>query len=176
MQNQRCAERAGNGVGGPAIRRRRAYGSGPGAARTNKGQGRPEPSITVPSHAPDRSQGPFWPMYPVAMARLSSVDKDLGWRSGPESNRHSRICSPLHHHSATGPSRGCGGEGAVIHAAAGWVKRGKAHGWHPRVRPPISGRSSPRAPDEPDRHSTHPDRLRRARATAWSTARCGPTR
>jgi hypothetical protein len=25
------------------------------------------------------------------------------WRSGPESNRHTRICSPLHHHSATGP-------------------------------------------------------------------------
>lgn len=26
------------------------------------------------------------------------------WRSGRESNPHSRICSPLHHHSATGPS------------------------------------------------------------------------
>ena len=25
------------------------------------------------------------------------------WRSGPESNRHTRICSPMHHHSATGP-------------------------------------------------------------------------
>ena len=25
------------------------------------------------------------------------------WRSGRESNPHSRICSPLHHHSATGP-------------------------------------------------------------------------
>ena len=25
------------------------------------------------------------------------------WRSGPESNRHPRICSPMHHHSATGP-------------------------------------------------------------------------
>ncbi len=25
------------------------------------------------------------------------------WRSGAESNRHTRICSPLHHHSATGP-------------------------------------------------------------------------
>ncbi len=27
------------------------------------------------------------------------------WRSGPELNRHSRICSPLHHHSATGPPK-----------------------------------------------------------------------
>jgi hypothetical protein len=27
----------------------------------------------------------------------------LFWRSGPESNRHPRICSPMHHHSATGP-------------------------------------------------------------------------
>lgn len=27
----------------------------------------------------------------------------LEWRSGAESNRHTRICSPLHHHSATGP-------------------------------------------------------------------------
>ena len=26
------------------------------------------------------------------------------WRSGRESNPHTRICSPLHHHSATGPS------------------------------------------------------------------------
>src|ERR1700754_1738740 len=25
------------------------------------------------------------------------------WRPGPESNRHTRICSPLHHHSATRP-------------------------------------------------------------------------
>lgn len=25
------------------------------------------------------------------------------WRSGPELNRRTRICSPLHHHSATGP-------------------------------------------------------------------------
>ena len=25
------------------------------------------------------------------------------WRHGPESNRHSRICSPLHRHSATAP-------------------------------------------------------------------------
>src|ERR1700709_1733119 len=28
------------------------------------------------------------------------------WRSGPESNRHTRICSPMHHHSATGPQGG----------------------------------------------------------------------
>ena len=28
------------------------------------------------------------------------------WRSGRESNPHSRICSPLHHHSATGPEEG----------------------------------------------------------------------
>ena len=28
------------------------------------------------------------------------------WRPGPESNRRARICSPLRHHSATGPS-GC---------------------------------------------------------------------
>ena len=27
------------------------------------------------------------------------------WRRGPESNRHSRICSPLHRHSATTPHR-----------------------------------------------------------------------
>lgn len=27
-----------------------------------------------------------------------------GWRPGPESNRRERICSPLHHHSATGPA------------------------------------------------------------------------
>ena len=27
----------------------------------------------------------------------------LFWRPGPESNRRTRICSPLHHHSATGP-------------------------------------------------------------------------
>jgi hypothetical protein len=29
------------------------------------------------------------------------------WRSGPELNRHTRICSPLHHHSATGPNQPC---------------------------------------------------------------------
>jgi hypothetical protein len=32
-----------------------------------------------------------------------SIDYGGNWRSGPESNRHTRICSPLHHHSATGP-------------------------------------------------------------------------
>ena len=30
-------------------------------------------------------------------------DAQSAWRSGPESNRHSWICSPEHHHSATGP-------------------------------------------------------------------------
>jgi hypothetical protein len=33
----------------------------------------------------------------------------IDWRSGPESNRHTRICSPLHHHSATGPPDAGGG-------------------------------------------------------------------
>ena len=40
---------------------------------------------------------------------ISQVDSFLPewkiWRSGPESNRHTRICSPLHHHSATGPEK-----------------------------------------------------------------------
>src|SRR5262249_17825037 len=30
-----------------------------------------------------------------------------GWRPRPELNRGTRICSPLRHHSATWPSRGC---------------------------------------------------------------------
>lgn len=29
----------------------------------------------------------------------------LFWRPGSESNRHTRICSPLHNHSATRPER-----------------------------------------------------------------------
>jgi hypothetical protein len=33
----------------------------------------------------------------------SSGPAETDWRSGPESNRHPRICSPMHHHSATGP-------------------------------------------------------------------------
>src|SRR5690242_21499707 len=31
--------------------------------------------------------------------------REFPWRPGPESNRHTRICSPLHHHSATRPHR-----------------------------------------------------------------------
>jgi hypothetical protein len=43
------------------------------------------------------------------------------WRSGPESNRHPRICSPLHHHSATGPPAR-----AVYRAAVGTGSRAAA--------------------------------------------------
>ena len=35
------------------------------------------------------------------------------WRHGPESNRHSRICSPLHRHSATAPNPKAGKEGDI---------------------------------------------------------------
>ena len=36
-------------------------------------------------------------------ARVLVSGQPAIWRSGPESNRHPRICSPMHHHSATGP-------------------------------------------------------------------------
>ena len=42
----------------------------------------------------------------------------LGWRHGRESNPRTRICSPLHHHSATAPS--LGHFGASIGSAAAW--------------------------------------------------------
>ena len=42
----------------------------------------------------------------------------LNWRSGPESNRHPRICSPMHHHSATGPPV----MAAISCSEWGWVK------------------------------------------------------
>ncbi len=47
------------------------------------------------------------------------VQGSLAWRSGPESNRHTRICSPLHHHSATGPRAICG-----LSGLAGGVVKG----------------------------------------------------
>ena len=42
--------------------------------------------------------------------RVREGDPANGWRSGPESNRHPRICSPMHHHSATGPPVRAGAE------------------------------------------------------------------
>jgi hypothetical protein len=60
------------------------------------------------------------------------------WRPGPESNRGARICSPLRHHSATGPS-GCrretsAGEGLDTGAFAALqlrndVRQVKRRGW-----------------------------------------------
>lgn len=65
-------------------------------------------------HGP-REGAVFWQSVP-GHARPATVNRarDHGagiWRPGPESNRHTRICSPLHHHSATRPlydrSGGC---------------------------------------------------------------------
>ena len=37
------------------------------------------------------------------VARCNELQMLGKWRPGPESNRRTRICSPLHNHSATGP-------------------------------------------------------------------------
>ena len=51
------------------------------------------------------------------------------WRSGPESNRRIRICSPPHNHSATGPQSGHlprAAETRGISGRRGRVKRRRA--------------------------------------------------
>ena len=52
-----------------------------------------------------------------------------GWRPGPESNRRTRICSPLRNHSATGPS---------------WIRL--PHRNCPRLRSRLGGREARAAP------------------------------
>ena len=47
--------------------------------------------------------GKFRPLMGKSISWAKSLKR---FRSGPESNRHTRICSPLHHHSATGPEAG----------------------------------------------------------------------
>ena len=42
------------------------------------------------------------------------------WRPRPESNRHSRICSPLHNHSATRPLSDKGAAGAAPSQGGGY--------------------------------------------------------
>jgi hypothetical protein len=57
----------------------------------------------------------------VATQRVQSRLGAL-WRSGRESNPHSRICSPLHHHSATGPAREAAYIGSVRPSGQGWSR------------------------------------------------------
>src|SRR5271170_5664657 len=62
------------------------------------------------------------------------------WRSGAESNRHTRICSPLHHHSATGPARR---RVYPRHGAAGQVRtiRRARRNWRARRHAIMKARS-----------------------------------
>ena len=66
---------------------------------------------------------------PISSARLFSFLKvlELKWRRVPESNRCTRICNPLRHHSANSPfqvkSITCRGVRGVLTAFAGGVQR-----------------------------------------------------
>src|SRR6185295_16679308 len=60
-----------------------------------------------------RESAVFWQSGPdharPAHATMPICHHTYIWRPGPESNRHTRICSPLHSHSATRPLAGAGG-------------------------------------------------------------------
>ncbi len=67
---------------------------------------------------------------PLTLSVTNSLKK---LRSGRESNPHSRICSPLHHHSATGPWV----RAVLLRARACGVKGGFATVHAPRLRDPV---------------------------------------
>ena len=46
---------------------------------------------------------PFDSAVPAAAWRMTRCGNEKGWRPGSELNRRTRICSPLHNHSATRP-------------------------------------------------------------------------
>ena len=65
----------------------------------------------VSQSAPARPvRGPSRQGWPAGLTRCRAFKWARKWRPGPESNRRTRICSPLHGHSATGPeAAGSGG-------------------------------------------------------------------
>ena len=70
-----------------------------------------------------------WPWsYDLSVIWRRKLQAEKKWRRGSESNRRTRICSPLHGHSATGPIGGAAhvGPGPLVGEALldGRVDRG----------------------------------------------------
>ncbi len=66
--------------------------------------------------------------HPLSVQYCYAMGNLRGWRSDPESNRDSRICNPLHHHSAIGPP---GAEPGIWFGRGIGVKSGLSNFSHP---------------------------------------------